>query len=193
LLLTAPIFLVPMVSGRLLAAGVQLRLILAGGLVLIGVGAFGLTFVGADSALWMLAIPLIVTGAGVGALNGVMDGAAVTSVGNTSAGMAAGMFNTIRLAAESLASVVVVALVASFAHTQLTDTLLPAGLDASAAADKLAAGDVKQLFAEFPQVVPALAQAHASAFQQVMWISVVLAAVSAAAVPALMRRDGGSR
>ncbi|MCG8917190.1 MFS transporter [Actinokineospora sp. PR83] len=193
LLLTVPIFLVPMVSGRLSAAGVPLRVILAGGLALIGVGAFGLTFVVADSALWVLAIPLVVTGAGVGVLNGVMDGAAVSSVPNTSAGMAAGMFNTIRLAAESLASVVVVALVASFVHTRLTEAALPADLSATEAADKLAAGDVEQLFSRFPNLVPSLEEAHASAFHQVMWISVVVAAVSVVAVLVLLGKQGSKR
>ncbi|SOE13650.1 Major Facilitator Superfamily protein [Streptomyces sp. 2323.1] len=193
LLLTVPIFLVPMVSGRLSAAGVPLRLILAGGLALIGVGAFGLTFAEGDSALWVLAVPLVVTGAGVGVLNGVMDGAAVGSVPNTSAGMAAGMFNTIRLAAESLASVVVVALVASFVHTQLSAASLPAGLNAATAADELAAGDVKQLFAQYPDQAHTLASAHASAFHQVMWISVVLAAVSVVTVLVLLRRQDSRR
>ncbi|MFG2651217.1 hypothetical protein [Streptomyces sp. NPDC048436] len=175
------------------AAGVPLRLILAGVLTLIGVGAFGLTFVEADSALWVLAIPLIGTGAGVGVLNGVMDGAAVTSVPKASAGMAAGMFNTIRLAAESLASVVVVALVASFVHTRLADASLPSDLNAATAADELAAGDVKQLSAQFPDQVPALARAHAAAFHQVMWISVVLAAVSVVSVLVLLRRQDSKR
>ncbi|MFJ9771618.1 MFS transporter [Kitasatospora sp. NPDC101157] len=193
LLLTVPIFLVPMVSGRLSAAGVPLRLILVGGLALIGLGAFGLTFVEGDSALWALAVPLAVTGAGVGVLNGVMDGAAVGSVPNTSAGMAAGMFNTIRLAAESLASVVVVALVASFVNTRLADASLPADLNAAKAADELAAGDVKQLFAQHPDQVSTLASAHASAFHQVMWISVVLAALSVVAVLVLLRRQDGER
>ncbi|MEE1814022.1 hypothetical protein PUR59_03180 [Streptomyces sp. SP18ES09] len=104
--------------------------------------------------------------------------------------MAAGMFNTIRLAAESLASVVVVALVASFVHTRLADASLPAGLDAARAADELAAGDVGQLFAQYPDHAHTLASAHASAFHQVMWVSVVLAAVSVVAVLVLLRRDG---
>ncbi|MEU9038381.1 MFS transporter [Streptomyces sp. NPDC048352] len=193
LLLTVPIFLVPMVSGRLSAAGMPLRLILAGGLTLIGAGAFGLTFAEGDSPLWVLALPLIVTGAGVGVLNGVMDGAAVGSVPNTSAGMAAGMFNTIRLAAESLASVVVVALVASFVHTRLAQTPLPSDLNAATAADELASGDVKHLFAQYPDQAHTLASVHASAFHQVMWISVVLAAVSVAAVLLLLRRQDSPR
>jgi MFS family permease len=188
LCLTAPIFVAPLLSGRLLAAGVELRYILAGSLAAIGVGAFGLTFLGAHSAWWALALPLILTGLAVGSLNGVMDGAAVSTVPNESAGMAAGMFNTIRLAAEALASVLVIALVASFTRAELTGAALPSGLDTTKAANKLAAGDVKQLFTDFPPAVTTLTRANVSAFNEVMWISVVLAAVLVVAVLTLMRR-----
>ncbi|WP_196812123.1 MFS transporter [Nocardia sp. CNY236] len=187
LFLTAPILLAPLLSGRLLAAGVELRFILAGSLAVIGLGAFGLTFLDADRTLWVLALPLIVTGLGVGSLNGVMDGAAVSTVPNQSSGMAAGMFNTNRLAAEASASVLVVTLIASFTRAQLERAPLPPEVDTATASDKLASGDVGQLFTDFPDAVPGFIDANVSAFHQVMWISTALAAFSVTAVLVLLR------
>jgi hypothetical protein len=72
---------------------------------------------------------MFVTGAGAALPWGLMDGLAVSAVSVERAGMAAGLFNTVRVAGEGIALAVVMALLTLFNQWQLHQTL-PA-LDAS--------------------------------------------------------------
>ncbi len=110
--LMLPVLLVPTLSGHI-AARVGLRPVLVVSSALIGVGALGLLVLHPHQPVIEIAIPLLVFGLGVGGAFGVMDGAAVSVVPVEQAGAAAGMFNTIRITGESIATAGAAALLSS--------------------------------------------------------------------------------
>ncbi|MFC3997646.1 MFS transporter [Nocardiopsis sediminis] len=105
LMLTVPSIVLPP-AGAAIARRSRAALV-GGAVVLSGAGAALLVTVGADSTPWQLAGPLLLIGAGVGLTTGVVDGLAVSSVRTEQAGTAAGLFNTARLATETVALAVV--------------------------------------------------------------------------------------
>jgi predicted MFS family arabinose efflux permease len=83
------------ISGRLLH-GVSVRLPIAGGLVLIGVGALMQAVLDGDST-WVAVLPgLAVSGAGVGLLSPTLPAAVMAAVPHERGGMASGALNTFR-------------------------------------------------------------------------------------------------
>lgn len=93
--LAATAFVVAAVGGRLLH-GVQPRLTIGAGLVLIGLGALGEAVLGAGSS-WAALLPgLLVAGIGTGLVTPALAGAALASVPPERAGMAGGAVNTFR-------------------------------------------------------------------------------------------------
>lgn len=118
--LTLPVLFCPILAGKIVSKGISSRLVLfislvafvAGGLILILVSQPG-------SELWLLAVPLLLIGVGMGLSAGLVDGLALSCVAPAQAGMAAGLLNTLRLGSEALA----VALYASLLTSYLTDSL----------------------------------------------------------------------
>jgi MFS family permease len=124
LMLTGPVLVFPLVSGRLVSSGVPMRLVLAVGLVIAGAGCAWLTVITPDITWAGMLGPLLTIGTGIGLIYGLMDGAAVSTVEPARAGMAVGMFNTIRLASEAVAVAVMLAGTLWLVKNQLT-----AGID----------------------------------------------------------------
>jgi MFS family permease len=100
--ITAPVLLVPLTAPWLTARW-PARTVLVAGPAAIAAGAFGLLVMNTGTSPWLTALPLLVFGVGVGLAFSVMDNAAVSTVPVEKAGAAAGMFNTMRIAGESLA------------------------------------------------------------------------------------------
>jgi predicted MFS family arabinose efflux permease len=100
--LTVPVLVMP-VLGAKLAARTSLRAVLLVSALLNATGALTLLTLHAQTSWLELAGPLVLTGAGVGLAFGVMDNAAVSTVPLDRAGAASGIFNTMRLAGESIA------------------------------------------------------------------------------------------
>ncbi|HST46437.1 MFS transporter [Jatrophihabitans sp.] len=119
--LMLPVLVVPTLSGQL-AARVGLRPVLVVSSALIGAGALGLLVLQPHQPLVEVAIPLLVFGLGVGGAFGVMDGAAVSVVPVEQSGAAAGMFNTIRITGESIATAGAAALLSSLTLSSLLGT-----------------------------------------------------------------------
>lgn len=183
--LTAPAFVMPNAAGALVRRGMAIRDVLAFGLGLMVLGAgITLAMVHADASIAWLFVSMIVTGSGVGILMGVMDGAAVSTVSESSLGMAAGMFNTVRLAAESIASVIVVAAVASFSRSFLTDSDVDAAT-ASSIADRIASGNTD--FGDGAPPTAVIASAHDQALSGLAVMSGVLGVATIIVVYVLMR------
>ncbi|GAB2481002.1 MFS transporter [Nocardiopsis aegyptia] len=111
LMLTVPTLLLPTVGAEL-AARLPHTAVVAGALVLSGSGAVGLLVLGPDVTPFVLAVPFVLIGAGVGLTNGLIDGLAVGSVPAERAGTAAGVFNAVRLTLETVAIAVVGAVLA---------------------------------------------------------------------------------
>ncbi|MFE2747502.1 MFS transporter [Streptomyces scopuliridis] len=198
LLLTGPVLFCPLIGGRLVASGVHMRVVLGLGLLLIAAGCAWLTVVHPGISVLGLAGPLLVAGVGVGLIMGVLDGAAVSTVPPERAGMAAGMFNTIRLASEAIAAVVMVAAVASMVRSRISDGLpeyLGAGAPAGTTADKVASGDVAGVVTEAPArlrdaFTDFLSAGHTDALRVVLWASAALCAITAVVVHQMLTDRG---
>ncbi|MFJ9517625.1 MFS transporter [Kitasatospora sp. NPDC101801] len=101
--LTLPVFVLPLLVGRLVAGRVSSRLLLTMSSLLIAVGSLWLVVLEPGQPWYVVAGPLLVFGLGVGSAFGAMDNAAVGVVPVERAGMASGIFNTMRIAGESVA------------------------------------------------------------------------------------------
>ncbi|WP_051970177.1 MFS transporter [Kitasatospora azatica] len=116
--LTIPVLALPLVAGRI-ATRVPLRVMLAASSALIAAGSLWLVVLQPSSGLSGLIGPLAVFGIGVGSAFGVMDNAAVSVVPVERAGVASGIFNTMRITGESIAIAGAGALLASLAGNRL--------------------------------------------------------------------------
>ncbi|MGH2341899.1 MFS transporter [Segnochrobactraceae bacterium EtOH-i3] len=117
--LSAPVFLVPLALAHI-GTGNRSRLV-ALGLLLAALGLFGLGFTPFDGPLLPLAAMLALIGCGIGFPWGLMDGLAIEVAPREKAGVATGMFSTVRVASEGIVLALVSAayawLIAIFADT----------------------------------------------------------------------------
>lgn len=203
LLLTGPVLVVPFLSG-LAARRVPVRALLSASLLLVAAGAAWLTVISPTVGVAGLIGPMLVTGTGVGIAFGIIDGAAISVVPASRAGMAAGMFNTIRLASEAVAIPAMSAAVVSVASYRLAGAgpaLTPyyvgharalAGKIAdgglSAAAQRVGGAEARAAF------LHAAAGSYTSALQLVLWGLAGLCLLSVAVVALLLRyRDATAK
>ncbi|KAF1054125.1 MAG: Multidrug resistance protein Stp [Stenotrophomonas maltophilia] len=176
LALSAPLLVVPFLAALLA------RRFSAGGL-----SAFGL-LLAAAGLLWLaqafahgnaLMGPLLCIGIGIGLPWGLMDALAVSVVAPERAGMATGIFNTVRVSGDGVAIAVVGALLATLVAAQLQ----PLGLDAAqrlAVANQLAIGNLAGATAEVgANAQGLLREAYSLAFGRVLqWIAGVTVLVA---------------
>ncbi|MFH8289662.1 MFS transporter [Streptomyces sp. NPDC018059] len=102
-LLTAPMLVFPLLAARLVARGVPALTLIYVSLAALVVGDAALTVFGPDVSVAVVALPMIVTGAGMALAAGLVDGQALALVDPAKAGMAAGFLNTLRLGSEAVA------------------------------------------------------------------------------------------
>ncbi|MFF8653962.1 MFS transporter [Streptomyces huasconensis] len=102
-LLTAPMLVFPLLAATLVARGVPPLTIIYVSLAALVVGDATLTLFGPDVSVAVIALPMIVTGAGMALAAGLVDGQALALVDPAKAGMAAGFLNTLRLGSEAVA------------------------------------------------------------------------------------------
>ncbi len=118
LMVTVPTIFFPLITGYL-QRWVPVRHLVTASVGLPAVGVAWLTVIEPGISNWATLGPFLVIGIGVGVAFGVQDGAAVSSVEPSRAGMAAGMFNTMRLGGEAVAIAVVGMLLVTFTRMQL--------------------------------------------------------------------------
>ena len=138
------------------------RVVLGGGLMLIGVGGLLMALVGHGSTWRVLIAGLAVLGAGVGAANPTLASAALAAVPRERSGMASGAVNT----ARQLGFAIFVALLGTVFTTGAAAALRTAGApDPSGTASALSAGQARVLIggAE-PQARAGLADVLGSAY-----------------------------
>lgn len=185
LALSAPLLLVPFLAALLA------RHFSAGGL-----SALGLLVV-AGGLLWLarnlagelpLSLPLLCIGVGIGLPWGLMDGLAVSVVEPERAGMATGIFNTVRVSADGVAIAVVGALLATLLAAQLQAPGLSAELRL-ATANQLAIGNLAAAAAGAPQLaVEQLRADYVAAFGRVLQVLAGITALVAVLVFLLLDR-----
>lgn len=186
LLLSGPILLMPGVAARLVGRW-SAAAVCAAGLVLCAAGLLWLGHCGPASGLRDYAGPLLAIGLGIGLPWGLMDGLAVSVVPRERAGMAAGIFNTVRVAGEGIALALVGAGLAALLATELRP-LFP-GTDVAPAAQRLATGDLAQALALLPGGTRAeLLQAYARAFGLLTQVLAGVTLTTAGVVFRILRR-----
>ena len=189
LALSAPMLVVPSIAARLTrwispgAISAVGLLIAAGGLLLLGRAGPG---TGVSPIPAMLLI-----GAGSGFPWGLMDGLSVSVVPVERAGMASGIFSTIRVAGEGVALAVVSALLAFLVRAGLGDL---ASASLQEAAQHLATGDLSRAATLLPGLSrPELVRHYAEACRELCYLLAAITASSAVAVFATMLGDGAPK
>lgn len=192
LLLTGPSLVIPVFTG-VVAQKVSQRTLFVLLLALSAAGAAWLTVIRPDSGILELVGPLLCLGTGYGISLAVMDNAAVSSVEPERMGMAAGMFNTIRLTADVVSMAGLGALVAGLttgAFDKASAAGYPGGADGlisqtlqgglGEAAGKVPAGPARA------SLVHAVSGAYSDGLHGALWIVAVACAASAVLVGALL-------
>ncbi|NLU71996.1 MFS transporter [Streptomyces sp. HNM0575] len=199
-LLTLPVLLCPMLAARLVSRGVRALTVIRLSLVCLVVGDIALNLFSADVAVVLVAVPMLVTGAGMGLSAGLVDGQALEIVEPGKAGMAAGFLNTLRLGSEAVAVAVYGSLLATVLSARVREGIgayADAG-DPSRVANQVAGGDVSgpaQAVAagERGRFTDFLAGAYDSAFHTVLWILAVVCLVLLAVITVLLRTGRNDR
>jgi EmrB/QacA subfamily drug resistance transporter len=171
------------------------RLVLAGGLLLVGIGGLLLALVDADSTWRVLVAGLAVLGAGVGMANPTLASAALATVPRERSGMASGAVNTFRQLGFALG----VAVLGSVFTAQATSVLRDGGApDPAGTASALTAGQAGQLIGSAPApdragVADLLAGAYAGGLRDVFLVSGAAGLVGAVLVLWLVRSAAPTR
>lgn len=100
--LTAPMLVVPLLAGRM-ARHVSPGLLSGIGFLISALGAWLLMGLSPDGSYWTMAIPMLLIGIGNGLPWGLMDALSVSVLPKERAGVAAGIFTTMRVAGEAIA------------------------------------------------------------------------------------------
>jgi MFS family permease len=190
LLLSLPMLAVPLLAGwltRWCSAALQCLL----GLLLCAAGLLWLAHCPPGTALAQMAGPLLLIGTGMGLPWGLMDGLAVSVVPRERAGMATGIFSTVRVAGEGIALAVVGAGLAALLAQELASQIGRLDMDAhgfARAAQLLVTGDrqgAQALLQDMPG--PALLAAYGRAFSTLLTVLAGITVATALSVFAFLR------
>lgn len=182
--LAAPLLCVPMLAAWLLR-WCSAATLCAAGLLLTAAGLAWLALVMAHGSGAILISPLLLIGVGIGLPWGLMDGMALSVVEAERAGMATGIFNTVRVSADGVALAVAGAVLAGLIVTRLAQ-LLPPELPLLAAASRAALGNLQQAAILLPGQQEVLRAAYDGAFRAMLACLSGLALVLAALVKYLL-------
>ena len=190
--LSAPLLVVPFIAG-MLARWINVGVLSGMGLVIAaaGLGWLGLTLSGDAHSTRLLA--MLVIGIGIGLPWGLMDGLAVSIVPKERAGMAAGIFNVVRLAGDGMAIAVVGAMMSANIHSGLATAVPNDGSGQAANADlvevsnRLAMSDLQNALVHLPTAGRSLLlQAYEAAFRFQLFVLAGAAAATAILVLVLL-------
>ncbi|MHC8286214.1 MFS transporter [Pseudomonas sp. XS1P51] len=187
--LSAPMLVVPIVAATLtrwVSAGVLSGI----GFLIAAVGLHWLSLYETGEPTLALILPMLLIGVGAGLPWGLMDGLSVSVVPKERAGMAAGIFNTARVAGEGITLAIVAALLASLVQSNLSGLAVladPARL--AEAAQRVTTGDMAGAAHLLPEVSkPLLVAGYAEAFQYLLHVLTVITVLSAVVVLSLLSR-----
>ncbi len=186
--LSAPMLAVPLLAANL-TAWISPGLLSGGGLLLAALGLLWLGRVDPGEGAFASAAPMLLIGFGTAFPWGLMDGLSVSVVPKERAGMATGIFSTVRVAGEGVSLALVNALLAALTLSGLS---LTATGDLAEAARFLAAGDLAQAAGLLPDLARSrLIEAYAAAFRDLTSLLALVTFVSALAILALLGRRSG--
>ena len=191
--LSAPMLVLPMLAGmaaqRLAAAH-----ICASGLLLAAGGLLWLSTCAPGQPAATLLGPLLLIGCGISLPWGLMDGLAISVVPVERAGMAAGIFNTTRVAGEGLALAIVSALLGTLTVAALGKVPGLGAQQATLAAPFLALGELRHAGALLPHLPAAeLVQAYGVAFRHLLYVLAGITTASALLILAFLRQPASAQ
>ena len=184
--LAAPLLFVPMLAALLLR-WIKAGTLCAAGLLLAAAGLAWLAQVLGSGNATIVAGPLLLVGAGIGLPWGLMDGMALSVVDTQRAGMATGIFNTVRISADGVALALAGAVQAGLIGAALARHL-PAALPLLAAASRAALGDIAQAARLLGGHEALLRASYDAAFRQLLLGLAGLAVALAALLPYLLKK-----
>ena len=186
-------FFVAAASGNL-SAKIPARVLLAGGLLLTGVGLLLMRGLTVDSGWTALLAGFIVSGAGVGLINPALASTAIGVVPPQRSGMASGINSTFRQVGIATGIAVLGAIFESGLATKLAPGLAgtPAAGQATAISHAVAAGGAGQVLAAVPagqraQATAAIHSAYAATMNDILLVAAIVALVGAVLSLALVR------
>ncbi|MFK0382720.1 MFS transporter [Agrobacterium sp. NPDC090273] len=166
--LSAPMLVVPILA-TVLARHVAPGLISGIGLLVAALGLVWLSgFTARDGSL--IVLPMLVIGIGAGLPWGLMDGLSISVVPAERAGMATGIFSTVRVAGEGIALAIVSAALSALIAASLGQFTHLSGSVLGNTGQRLAVGDLASAAALSPDIdVHLLQQAYQAAFSTLCW------------------------
>ncbi|MDR6293415.1 MFS family permease [Inquilinus ginsengisoli] len=186
--LSAPMAVVPFLAG-LLARRFSAAALSGLGLVVAALGLAWLAAVPVGAGALALALPMLVVGVGTGLPWGLMDDLSVSVVPRERAGMATGIFSTMRVAGEAVAIAAAGAVVVALGQSGLHQAAGGEAARVAEAVNAMAGGDLGRAEALLPGLGrAALAQAYGGAFQAMLAVLVAATLVAAAVAYGLLRR-----
>ncbi|MDP9899547.1 MFS transporter [Variovorax ginsengisoli] len=187
--LSGPILVVPTLAAWL-AQRYPAGTLSALGLLVCAAGLVWLSRCAPGTPLHAMVWPLLLIGTGIGLPWGLMDGLAVSVVPRERAGMASGIFNTVRVAGEGIALALVGAGLTSLVALQLAHLPGHTAQAASQAAQRLTTGDLPQALALLPGLGrEALLHAYGAAFATLLCVLAGVTVLTALAVFSFLRGE----
>lgn len=184
--LSLPMLFVPLLAGWL-SRWLSAALLCGAGLLVCAMGLLWLGRCAPGSDLAQMAAPLLLIGLGIGLPWGLMDGLAVTVVPRERAGMATGIFSTVRVAGEGIALAVVGAVLAALLARELT-AIWPSMQHGSAVAQMLVTGNMQGALALMQGASAAeLLKAYGLAFSSLLDVLAGVTVLTAVGVFAFLR------
>ncbi|MEQ9879202.1 MFS transporter [Pectobacterium aroidearum] len=185
--LAVPLLVVPFLAA-LLTRWFTPGLLCSAGLLLVAGGLIGLAheFTQGGAALHL---PLLLVGIGIGLPWGLMDALAVSVVTPERAGMATGIFNTVRVSADGVAIAMISALLATLIQNGMALEVgeLVSQTTLLEAASRTALGELHTAVSILPGYEALLSQRYADSFTIVIYVLAGIAALTACAVFFLLR------
>nr|WP_302848865.1 MFS transporter [Azotobacter vinelandii] len=192
--LTAPMLVVPLLAGRM-AQRVSPGLLSGIGFLVSAIGAWLLMGLSPDGSLWMMAIPMLLIGIGNGLPWGLMDALSVSVVPKERAGMAAGIFTTMRVAGEAIAiGAVLIGLTAANLRAAAQANSLSLPQDATVIAGQIGAGaghgpSAGAVGAVDGTIIELARHAYTSAFHSIFGVLAVLSILTAVVCIVTLRQS----
>ncbi|CUX50397.1 MFS transporter [Agrobacterium genomosp. 13] len=183
--LSAPMLVVPIIA-TMLARHVSPGLICGTGLLIAAAGLVWLAgFTAQDGG--MIALPMLVIGIGAGLPWGLMDGLSISVVPVERAGMATGIFSTVRVAGEGIALSIVSAALSTLISASLSGLVPLSAALLNDAGQRLTVGDLAGAAAISSRIGDGVLQdAYQAAFSTLCWWLAAVTALCAIAIPVLL-------
>lgn len=180
--LSAPLLILPIIAGAL-TRWLSSSILCGIGLLVSACGLWWLSHALATGTRDGLAPPMLVIGVGISLPWGLMDGLAVSVVPKERAGMATGIFSTMRVAGEGVAVAVVTAILSALTSQHLAEAAPQAAAHTSNAAQHMVTGDLRGAVSILPDAGRALlVTGYSDAFDTLLIILATITLATAAVV-----------